>query len=88
MEDKKLLNNEELEKVSGGVNFSDVPNPLSIQTKEEALKIAEQLGAGKDMGSWKTMSGEEFMQWWRSVHEKEFSVDGNLQSIDCSGLIS
>ena len=72
MEDKKLLNNEGLEKVSGGVNFTDVPNPLSIQTKEEALKIAEQLGAGKDMGSWKTMSGEEFMQWWRSVHEKEY----------------
>ena len=70
MEDKKLLNNEELEKVSGGVNFTDVPNPLSIQTKEEALKIAEQLGAGMDMGSWKTMSGEEFMQLWYSTHEQ------------------
>ena len=70
MEDKKILNNEELEKVSGGVSFTDVPNPLSIQTKEEALKIAEQLGAGKDMGSWKTMSGEEFMQLWYSTHEQ------------------
>ena len=58
MEDKKVLNIEELEKVSGGVSFTDVPNLLSIQTEEEALKIADELGDGKDMGTWKTMSDE------------------------------
>lgn len=61
MEDKKLLNNEELERISGGA---------SVLTEEEALKIAETLGEGNDMGSWKTMSGEEFMQLWYSTHEQ------------------
>lgn len=70
MEDKKLLNNEELERVSGGVIFTGTPNPASVLTEEEALKIAETLGEGSDMGSWKTMSGEEFMQLWYSTHEQ------------------
>ncbi len=68
MENKKVLNNEELEKVSGGAAFADIPNPLTIQTEEEARLIADKLGNGNDMGSWKTMSGEEYMQWWRSTH--------------------
>ncbi len=61
MEDKKLLNNKELERISGGA---------SALTEEEALKIAEMLGDGSDMGTWKTMSGEEFMQLWYSTHEQ------------------
>lgn len=70
MEDKKLLNEKELDKVTGGVSSSDIPNPASIQTEEEALKIAGELGDGRDMGSWKTMAGEQYMEWWKSVHKK------------------
>ena len=28
------------------------------------------LGDGKDMGSWKTMSGEQFMKWWEDSNGK------------------
>lgn len=51
-----------------------MPNPVSMLSEEEALKIAEDLGPGKSMGSWKTMSGEEFMKWWRSYHEEDRPV--------------
>lgn len=65
-------------------NFS-VPNPASVLTEEEALKIAEDLGNGKDMGSWKTMSGEAFMKWWRSCHVDASNV--SLLNMDASNLV-
>ena len=58
MEGKKVLNNEELEKVTGGTEFAELSNPVKVLTEEEACRISAELGNGKDMGTWKTMSGE------------------------------
>ena len=55
--------------VCGVPNGVGLPNPVASQTREEALRIAAQLGDGKDMGSWRTMSGEQYMQWWESSHK-------------------
>lgn len=68
MEDKKILNNEELEKVSGGeIESADVvgyggsapelpAQQLSDNVYQEMFKAVDELGNGKDMGTWKTMS--------------------------------
>ncbi len=70
MEEKNVLQDKDMEKVSGGTKFAELPNPVNVLTEEEARLIAAELGDGKDMGLWKTMSGEQYMQWWRSFHEK------------------
>ena len=57
---KAEIKNNELENVSGGV-FS-MANPVVIP-ESQAENIAKELGDGKDMGSWKTMSSEQFMKW-------------------------
>lgn len=64
-----------------------MPNPVSIMTvtEEEALKIAADLGNGKNVGSWKTMSGQEFMNWWRSCHANKHDVF--LLNMDSSNLV-
>lgn len=46
---------------------------------DEARKIAVALDDGKDMGSWKTMSGEQFLKWWES--------NGGKASVDTVGGI-
>ena len=80
MEGKKMLNDVELEKVTGGAKTmveiddqklatGDIRDPADVQTREEALKIAELLGDGKNMGTWQTMSGEQYMQLWDSIHQ-------------------
>ena len=68
MEDKKILNNEELEKVSGGgiesadvVGYGESAPELPAQqlvdnVYQEMFKAVDELGNGKDMGTWKTMS--------------------------------
>ena len=68
MEDKKSLNNEELEKVSGGgiesanvVGYGGSAPELPAQqlvdnVYQEMFKAVDELGNGKDMGTWKTMS--------------------------------
>ena len=68
MEDKKILNNEELEKVSGGeIESADVvgyggsapelpAQQLVDNVYQEMFKAVDELGNGKDMGTWKTMS--------------------------------
>ncbi len=53
---------------------SFVGNPVSGMSKEEAFDIAVQLAEGKDMGSWNTMTAEEFLQWWLSSNS-ETSVE-------------
>lgn len=65
---KKLaeLSEDELKQVTGGENrpMMGMANPVAGMTKEQAEAIARELGGGKDMGSWRTMSGDEFMKWW------------------------
>ena len=68
--------------LSTNPNFN-MPNPVASLTEEQALEIAKELGDGKDMGSWRTMSGEEFMRWWRSCHKDNVS----LLSMDSSNLV-
>ena len=70
MEDKKILNNEELEKVVGGgiesaniVGYGGSAPELPAQqlrdnVYREMFKAVDELGNGKDMGTWKTMSDE------------------------------
>lgn len=62
---KVEIKDNELENVSGGV-FS-MANPVVIP-KTQAENIAKELGDGKDMGSWKTMSSEQFMKWWEETN--------------------
>ena len=62
---KDEIKDNELENVSGGV-FS-MANPVVIP-ETQAENIARELGDGKDMGSWKTMSGEQFLKWWEETN--------------------
>lgn len=59
--EKAVINDKELEAVTGGTLF--IANPVANMSETEAEKIAAELGDGKDMGSWKTMSGDEFLKW-------------------------
>lgn len=58
--DNRKISEQELEQVIGGMANSEAG-----MSEEQARKIAENLGEGNDMGSWKTMSGEQFMDWWK-----------------------
>lgn len=46
-------------------------NPAADISKEKAENITMELGDGKDMGSWKTMSGEQFMKWWEETNRSK-----------------
>ena len=68
MEDKKMLNDVELDKVTGGeiesanvVGYGGSAPELPAQqlrdnVYQEMFKAVDELGNGKDMGTWKTMS--------------------------------
>ena len=65
MEDKKILNDKELEKVTGGaakvVGYGGTVPELPAQqlvdnVYQEMFKAVDELGDGKDMGTWRTMS--------------------------------
>ena len=68
MENKKILKDKELEKVVGGkiestnvVGYGgsapELPaQQLSDNVYQEMFKAVDELGNGKDMGTWKTMS--------------------------------
>ena len=68
MEDKKIMKDKDLEKVSGGgiesaniVGYGGTPPELPAQqlvdnVYQEMFKAIDELGNGKDMGTWKTMS--------------------------------
>lgn len=61
-----FLNNENLEKVAGGIS-----NPVSGLSYEEAIKKAKELGSErKDMGGWTRMSERDFMNWWRDSNKE------------------
>lgn len=77
--------NDQFPQISNAESRFDMPNPASVLTEDEALKIAEDLGEGKDMGSWRTMSGAEFMKWWRSCHVD--ASDVSLLNMDSSNLV-
>ena len=51
----------------------DMVNPVARMTREEAWERAIKLGAGKDCGSYRTMSSKEFMEWWASSNNKTLS---------------
>ena len=68
MEDKKIMKDKDLEKVSGGgiestnvVGYGGTVPELPAQqlvgnVYQEMFKAVDELGNGKDMGTWKTMS--------------------------------
>ena len=66
---KVEIKDNELESVSGGV--LSMTNPAADISKEKAENITMELGDGKDMGSWKTMSGEQFMKWWEETNRSK-----------------
>ena len=70
MDNDKLLSEEELEKVIVGLNLN-MSNPISGITREQAEQIAKNLGTGKDNGSWRTMSAEQFMEWWEKSNGRK-----------------
>ena len=57
------LSDDELQEITSGAG---VANPVSGLSREKAEKIAKTLGDGEDHGSWRSMSGEQFMKWWES----------------------
>ena len=61
MSEKRVLSESVLSQIAGG-NLS-MTNPAEGLSKEDAKAMASSLGEGSDMGSWKTMSGQEFMEW-------------------------
>ena len=66
---KAEIKDNELENISGGV--LSMTNPVAIP-KTQAEHIAMELGDGKDMGSWKELSSEQFMKWWEETnHSKD-----------------
>ena len=65
----KKLNDNVLENVTGGV--INMTNPVAGKSREEMEKVAATLGEGQDMGSWKTMSGERFLEWWRESNKEK-----------------
>ncbi|MCQ2424179.1 MAG: bacteriocin [Clostridia bacterium] len=68
MKNKNELNEKELSEVTGGA--LGMSNPVSGITREQAEAMARELGLGKDMGSWRTMSSEDFMAWWRASNNQ------------------
>ena len=56
-------------KVTGGL--VGMANPVSGMSEEEAMRIANALGEGKNVDSWKTMSGERFLEWWRESNKEK-----------------
>ncbi len=57
------LSEDELKKVVGGQGIS---NPVAGMSEEEAMRIAQQLDEGTYIGPWQSMSGEQFLKWWRA----------------------
>ncbi len=63
---KKTLREEDIDRIIGGLGMA---NPASGISKEQAVKIATELGDGKDEGSYKTMTGDQFMDWWKESNK-------------------
>ena len=61
--DSKKLNEQGLEQVTGG---HGLPSPVVGIPEENSLRIAKQLDEGTFDGSWQSMSGEQFLAWWRA----------------------
>lgn len=55
-------------KTAGGM-FASMANPVAGMPREQAEQIAASLGDGTDMGSWRTMSGEQFLRWWAASNK-------------------
>ena len=55
-------------KTVGGM-FASMSNPVAGMPREQAEQIAASLGDGTDMGSWRTMSGEQFLRWWAASNK-------------------
>ena len=63
-----ILNNEKLDKVSGGMK-----NPVSGISFEEAMKKAKELGPDrKDMGGWTQMNEVDYLIWWKDSNSGEY----------------
>ena len=61
------IKDDDLKDVTGGM--LSMKNPVAGMSREEAEHTAIELGEGQDMGSWKTMSGEQFMKWWEASNQ-------------------
>lgn len=76
--EKKLaeLNEDELSEVLGGV-----ANPASGLTRENAEKIAKSLGDGQSQDSFTTMSGDQFMKWWKKSNKQASEIISNADGV-------
>ncbi|GEM_PF-2957138 len=62
-------------KDTGMVGGVQMANPVAGLSREEALEIAVALAEGKDMGSWQTMSADEFLRWWADSNQEELNPE-------------
>ena len=46
-------------------------NDYSILPEKIALDIAKELGDGIEMGNWKTLSGKDFLNWWKNLESNQ-----------------
>ena len=74
---KKLaeLTEDELKQVAGGEGLSEedamrigdgMSNPVAGMSEEDAMRIAKEMNEGTYSGSWRSMSGAQFLEWWRA----------------------
>ncbi len=75
--ENRILNNEELENISGGM-----PNPVTGISYKDAMKKAMELGNGTDMGSWQTMNAQQYLTWWRASNLDSKEYLDNKDKID------
>lgn len=66
---RKEIDGKDLEQVNGGC--LGMANPVAGLTKDQAIDNALKLGDGMDMGSWGTMSAEQYIRWWAETNNQE-----------------
>ena len=68
---KEPVEDQAVSRIFGGKGMMGMSNPVAGISREQAEAIAKTLGDGTNMGSWRTMSEEEFMKWWAETNNEK-----------------
>ena len=71
-------------------NSSENPDEKCILPEKIAHQVADELGNGIEKGSWKTLSGTEFLSWWENLESNQHTPylkgrlgdNGDIDSVD------
>jgi len=64
---------------------------FSILPEKVALKVAKELGSGIEMGNWKTLSGKDFLNWWKNLESNQHLKSLKLKDVsetNCEDLVT